>query len=280
MNYISLLNFGRDKLKTTKISTSVLDTEIILSYVLNISREKLLCNLNNKLNKNQIKLFKNLIELRVQKMPVAYITNKKEFWKNNFLMNKSVLIPRPETELLVEKILKKIKINERKNILDIGTGSGCIIISVLIERHNCKGTGIDISKSAINVAKTNAKIQQVKNRITFINSDIDKFYSNKYDFIISNPPYIKKFNLNNLSEDVKNFEPIKALDGGINGVEIYKKVILKGSKMLRTGGNLILEIDENLVFKLTSMLIKKKFYINEIFKDLKGFKRCLIATKL
>ena len=280
MKYISLLNFGQNELKTTKIPSSLLDAEILLSYVLKTTREKLLCNLDNKLNKYQIIMFKKLIKLRSRRMPIAYITGKKEFWRNNFQINKSVLIPRPETELVVEKILEKIKKNERKNILDIGTGSGCILISILLERHKCIGTGIDISKSAINVAKTNAKIQQVKNRITFINSDIDKFYSNKYDFIISNPPYIKKFNLNNLSEDVKNFEPIKALDGGINGVEIYKKVILKGSKMLRTGGNLILEIDENLVFKLTSMLIKKKFYINEIFKDLKGFKRCLIATKL
>ena len=280
MNYISILNFGRDKLNKSKISTSILDTEIILSYVLNISRENLLCNLGKKLNKNQLKLFKNLIELRAKRMPVAYITNKKEFWKNNFLINKSVLIPRPETELLVEKILKKIKKNGRKNILDIGTGSGCILISVLLERHKCKGTGLDISKSAINVAKINAKIQQVENRITFIHSDIDKFSSNKYDFIISNPPYIKKLKLSDLNEDVKKFEPTKALDGGVNGIEIYKKVITKGSKLLKTGGNLILEIEEANIFKLTNMLVKKKFFINEILQDLNGYKRCLIATKL
>ena len=280
MNYISTLNFGRHKLNKSRIQTSILDTEIILSYVLNISREKLLCNLNKKLNKNQLKLFKNLIELRARRMPVAYITNKKEFWKNNFLMNKSVLIPRPETELLVDKILKKIKINERKNILDIGTGSGCILISILRERLKCIGTGLDISKSAINVAKINAKIQQVENRITFIHSDIDKFYSNKYDFIVSNPPYIKKLELDVLKEDVKKFEPTKALDGGISGVDIYKKVITKGSKLLKIGGNLILEIEETNIFKLTSMLVKKKFFVNEILQDINGYKRCLIATKL
>ena len=280
MNYISILNFGRYKLNKSKIPSSILDTEIILSYVLNISREKLLCNLNKKLNKKQIKLFKNLIELRSRRMPVAYITNKKEFWKNNFLMNRSVLIPRPETELLVEKILKKINKNGRKNILDIGTGSGCILISILLERHKCKGTGLDISKSAINVAKINAKIQQVENRITFIHSDIDKFSSNKYDFIVSNPPYIKKLKLSDLNEDVKKFETTKALDGGVNGIEIYKKVITKGSKLLKTGGNLILEIEEANIFKLTSMLVKKKFFINEILQDLNGYKRCLIATKL
>jgi len=280
MNYISVLNFGRYNLNKSKISTSILDSEIILSYVLNISREKLLCNLNKKLNKYQIKLFKNLIELRSRRMPVAYITNQKEFWKNNFLMNKSVLIPRPETELLVEKILKKIKKNGRKNILDIGTGSGCILISVLLERHKCKGTGLDISKSAINVAKINAKIQQVENRITFVHSDIDKFCANKYDFIISNPPYIKKLKLNNLNEDVKKFEPVTALDGGINGVEIYKKVIMKGSKLLKTGGQLILEIEETHIFKLINMLVKSKFFISEISNDLNGYKRCLIATKL
>ena len=280
MNYINLLNFGQSKLNKQKISTSFLDSELILSYVLKISRESLLCNLDKKLSKNQIRLFKKLIKLRLRRMPIAYIINKKEFWKNNFLINSSVLIPRPETELVVEKILKKIKKNERKNILDIGTGSGCILISILLERHKCRGTGVDISKSAINVAKSNAKIQQVENRVRFINSDIDKFYSNKYDFIVSNPPYIEKLKLNNLSEDVKNFEPTKALDGGINGVDIYKKVIMKGSKLLKNGGNLILEIEENHIFKLSSMLISKKFFINEILRDLRGYKRCLIATKI
>ena len=280
MNYINLLNFGQSKLNKQKISTSFLDSELILSYVLKISRESLLCNLDKKLSKNQIRLFKKLIKLRLRRMPIAYIINKKEFWKNNFLINSSVLIPRPETELVVEKILKKIKKNERKNILDIGTGSGCILISILLERHKCRGTGVDISKSAINVAKSNAKIQQVENRVRFINSDIDKFYSNKYDFVVSNPPYIEKLKLNNLSEDVKNFEPTKALDGGINGVDIYKKVIMKGSKLLKNGGNLILEIEENHIFKLSSMLINKKFFINEILQDLKGYKRCLIATKI
>ena len=280
MNYIDLLNIGQKKLRKKKISTSFIDSEILLSYVLKISRERLLCNLDKKLSKNQIRLFKKLIKLRLRRMPIAYITNRKEFWKNNFLINKSVLIPRPETELIVEKILKKIKKNERKNILDIGTGSGCIIISILLERRKCKGTGVDISKSAINVAKNNAKIQQVENRVRFINSDIDKFYSNKYDFIVSNPPYIKKLELNDLSEDVKKFEPTEALNGGINGIEIYKKVIMKGSKLLKTGGNLILEIEQKHIFKLSNMLINKKFFINEIFQDLRGYKRCLIATKL
>ena len=244
MNYIDLLNIGQKKLRKKKISTSFIDSEILLSYVLKISRERLLCNLDKKLSKNQIRLFKKLIKL------------------------------------IVEKILKKIKKNERKSILDIGTGSGCILISILLERRKCKGTGVDISKSAINVAKNNAKIQQVENRVRFINSDIDKFYSNKYDFIVSNPPYIKKLELNDLSEDVKKFEPTEALNGGINGIEIYKKVIMKGSKLLKTGGNLILEIEQKHIFKLSNMLINKKFFINEIFQDLRGYKRCLIATKL
>ena len=280
MNCLNLLNMAQKNLSQNNILTFSLDSEILLAHALKINREKLLCNLEKKPSKIQVKLFEKLIILRMQKMPIAYIVNKKEFWKRSFGMNKSVLIPRPETELIVEKILKKINKYDRKNILDIGTGSGCILISILLDRKNCKGTALDISKSAINTAKTNAKIQHVENRIAFINSDIDKFSSNKYDLIVSNPPYIEKLKIKCLSEDIKNYEPIIALNGGISGVEIQKKVIERSSKLIKTGGNLLLEIEKNQIYMLKKILIKEKFFLNEVAKDIYGHKRCLIATKL
>ena len=279
MNYLRILNEAKKKLIDSNISTPNIDSEILLSYILKIDREKLLCNLESKIDIEQIYNFKNLLNLRQKKMPIAYIIKKKEFWKNNFFVDRSVLIPRPESEIILEKALANIKKNESKKILDIGTGSGCLIISILLERIKCKGTALDISKKAINIAKINAKIQHVENRITFVNSDIDKFYSSKYDLIISNPPYIKKHKINSLIEDVKNYEPIKALNGGVKGNEVLKIVINKSSKLLRKGGKLILEIDDTQMYLLKEMLLENKFYLNEIIKDLQGLSRCLILTK-
>ena len=279
MNYLRILNEAKKKLIDSNISTPIIDSEILLSHILKIDREKLLCNLESKIDIEQIYNFKNLLNLRQKKMPIAYIIKKKEFWKNNFFVDRSVLIPRPESEIILEKALANIKKNESKKILDIGTGSGCLIISILLERIKCKGTALDISKKAINIAKINAKIQHVENRITFVNSDIDKFYSSKYDLIISNPPYIKKHKINSLIEDVKNYEPIKALNGGVKGNEVLKIVINKSSKLLRKGGKLILEIDDTQMYLLKEMLLENKFYLNEIIKDLQGLSRCLILTK-
>ncbi|MBH00401.1 MAG: protein-(glutamine-N5) methyltransferase, release factor-specific [Candidatus Pelagibacter sp.] len=279
MNYLRILNEAKKKLIDSNISTPNIDSEILLSHILKIDREKLLCNLESKIDIEQIYNFKNLLNLRQKKMPIAYIIKKKEFWKNNFFVDRSVLIPRPESEIILEKALANIKKNESKKILDIGTGSGCLIISILLERIKCKGTALDISKKAINIAKINAKIQHVENRITFVNSDIDKFYSSKYDLIISNPPYIKKHKINSLIEDVKNYEPIKALNGGVKGNEVLKIVINKSSKLLRKGGKLILEIDDTQLYLLKEMLLENKFYLNEIIKDLQGLSRCLILTK-
>ena len=191
-----------------------------------------------------------------------------------------MLIPRPETELIIEKVLKIFKKNENKNVLDIGTGSGCIILSILSERKKFRGIGIDLSKHAINVAKINAKMQQFGNRIRFINTDIDNFFSYKYDLIVSNPPYIKKFKLSGLIEDVKNFEPKLALDGGPDGFSAVLKVIVKSSKLLKKNGMLFLEIDSTQVIKTKKMLIKYKFFIKDVCKDLSDKNRCIIAMKI
>ena len=191
-----------------------------------------------------------------------------------------MLIPRPDTELIIEKVLKNFKKNENKNVLDIGTGSGCIILSILSERKKFKGIGIDTSKQAINVAKINAKMQQFGNRIKFINTDIDNFFSYKYDLIVSNPPYIKKSKLSSLIEDVKNFEPKLALDGGPDGFSTILKVIAKSSKLLKKNGMLFLEIDNTQVIKTKEMLKKYKFYTKDVYKDLSGNNRCIIAIKL
>ena len=280
MNYVDILKSGENYLKKNNIENSLLDTELILSKVLNKKREEIIININNELKNTDIVKFKEYLIRRKQKEPIAYILGYKYFWRYRFLTNNSVLIPRPDTELLVEESLKYIPKNKSKKILDIGTGSGCIIISLLKERPKCLATAIDISKKAIFVAKTNAKIHQLLNKINFININIDKFNSNNYDLIISNPPYINSIELNRLDDDIKFHEPKEALSGGFDGFRGIKKVIIKSKKLLKINGKLIIEIGHKQKNQSTKILKENGFYINKISKDLSGRDRCIISTKL
>ena len=280
MNSIQLSKIGEKILKNKLVNNSGLESELILSNILNTTREKLIINPKKNLSKFIEKKFYIDVDKRSNKKPIAYITGYKEFWRKRFFTNEYVLIPRPDTELIVEKVLSCYDLNDSKKILDIGTGSGCIILSLLLERKKFRGIGIDISKYAINVAKINAKMQQLENRIKLINTDIDKFFLGKYDLIVSNPPYIKKSKLSSLNEDVKHFEPKIALDGGIDGYSTILKVIKKSSKLLKKRGNLFLEIDNSQMLRTKEILLKNNFFTKEICKDLSGLNRCLVATKL
>ena len=190
------------------------------------------------------------------------------------------MIPRPDTELLIEKILKIYSNKSQLQILDIGTGSGCIILSLLKERKKDYGTGIDISKKSINVSKINAKLLNLSNRTKFFHSSIDNFNIGKYDLIVSNPPYIELLNLKYLEKDVVNFEPKLALNGGLDGFSKIKTVISKASNLLKKKGKLILEIGFNQKDKVKEMLKKKGFYVNHTFQDYGNNDRCIISTKI
>ena len=279
MKYIDLLRDARIKLKNEAINTAEIDSELILSKSINLNRENILLNLNSIASQHQIKVFFNKVNKRLNKEPIAYILGEKEFWKTNFNITKNVLIPRPETEIIVEEALKIIPKFTQKNILDIGTGSGCIIISILLERKECKGTAIDVSKEAIKLAKHNAKMQHVGNRLDLKNVNIDNFLSKKYDLIVSNPPYIKNYLIKYLLEDVKNFEPILALDGGLNGCKVIEKVIRKSAELLKRNGNLILEIDPRQVYETQKIMKNNSFHKTNIIKDLRGNIRCIVAKK-
>ena len=280
MNYFQTLKFGSNKLKLNNINTHILDSELLLSYTLNLPREKVLTNLDAKIKKSIFNSFKKLLHRREKKEPIAYILNNKEFWKNNFYINKDVLIPRPETEIIVEEVLKIIKPFSSKSILDVGTGSGCIIISIIKERLNCLATAIDISKKALNIARFNAKMHHLINKINFVNIDIDKIQYNKYDFVISNPPYIKKLNLSKLDESVKFFEPYIALEAGIDGLREIKKIIVKSNKLLKRNGRLIFEIGENQSMIVKNILNDNGYYVNKVINDISSIPRVIISTKI
>jgi len=279
MNYQELLVDASKQLKSYKFYSAKLDAELILSKTLGLSRETILLNLNEKINDKVLENFNYYLKLRKQNKPIAHILGFKDFWKYKFKVDKNVLIPRPETELIIEKILKILPLSSNKNILDIGTGSGCIAISLMKERPNCRITAIDKSKKAIKVAKKNAEMHQVKKKIKFLNIDVDKYFSNKYDLIVSNPPYIKNSELLSLDEDVKFNEPKLALLGGFSGLEIFFKIINKSNKLLKRNGKLILEIGYRQGKELKKYLKLNGFNQIKIYKDFSGKDRCIITSK-
>ncbi len=280
MNYLSALKYGNKLLRAQNIKCFNLDTELLLSKAINSTREMLLINLNNKIKKNNFETYKKLILRRRNNEPIAYILKKKEFWKYTFRVSKEVLIPRPETEIIVNNVLKLSNSNTKKNILDVGTGSGCILISIIKERPKFYGTGIDICKKALKLAISNAKMHHIENKIKFINIDIDKFNYYKYDFIVSNPPYINKIDLMRLDKDVRCYEPLLALNGGLDGLRNIEKLITKSKRLLKNNGKLIFEMGNNQVTDVVKMLNKNKFYVNEVCEDIQSIPRVVISTKL
>ena len=279
MNLQQILAKASCQLKLKNIKSFKIDSELLLAKTLDVTREEVLLNLNKKISQSDINKYNYYLNLRNQFKPISHIFKYKFFWKNKFFVNKDVLIPRPETELIIEHVLKILPKNSQKNILEIGTGSGCIAISLIRERPNCRIVAIDKSLKAIKVAKKNAEIHQVGKKVNFLNIDVDKYLSNKYDIIVSNPPYIKNSDLLSLDKDVKFYEPKIALSGGFSGLEIFLKIIDKCNKLLKNNGMLILEIGQKQGKELMKTLKTNGFNQVRIYKDLSGKDRCLVSTK-
>jgi release factor glutamine methyltransferase len=276
MNIIELINIGSNLLKEKNIQSHILDSEILLSKTLNKSREDILINLEEKINEKDILKYKNYIDRRIKNEPIAYILEEKEFWSKKFKVNKNTLIPRPETELLVNKLSEIFK-EKKISILDIGTGSGCIILSLLDELKSSTGIGIDISKEAVSIAKINGLRLNLLNRVKFLNKSVSSIFNKKFDLIVSNPPYIESKDMKNLSEDIRRYEPRLALDGGNDGLDLIKKVIYKSKSILKTKGTLALEIGNEQIKKVSKILFDNNFRIKHVINDYKNNVRCVIA---
>ena len=280
MNINLAINEGSKILKSKFIPNPILDAEILMAKTINKDRNYILLNPSNPINKNDLNNFYKLIHQRSLGNPVAYLTKNKYFWNSNFFITKDILIPRPDTELVVENILRLTKQKSKINILDIGVGSGCIIVSILKERENFRGTGIDLSKKCLIISKKNAITHKVSSRLKLYKSDVDKFNLGKYDLIVSNPPYIKTCRLKYLEKDVAEFEPRLALDGGLDGLSEIRKVIKKSSELIKKNGKLVLEIGFDQKNKVINLLKKEGFYIDSTQKDLANNDRCIISTKI
>ena len=277
MRAFEVIKIGSELLKNKKIQSHILDSELLLSKTIKKSREEILVNLDQIIDKKSFLIFKKYLQRRFNNEPVAYILEEKEFWSTNFTVSKDTLIPRPETELIVEGILKIFK-NRKISILDIGTGSGCIILTLLNTLKDSNGVGVDISKKAISIAKKNALKNKLLHRVKFINRSFENLISKKFDLIVSNPPYIKKTDIKYLSEDIKNFEPRMALDGGNDGLDLIKKVIYKSKEILKINGTLALEIGNEQIKKVSKLLIENNFRIGHVIKDYKNNIRCVLAN--
>ena len=280
MNISLALKKASKILKNKFIPNSQLDSEILMAKTIEKDRSYIALNPDNFVNKNDLNYFYELINQRSSGNPIAYLTNRKFFWSSEFFVTNGILIPRPDTELIVENILNLTKQKNKINILDIGIGSGCILLSILKERKNFYGTGIDISKKCINISKINAINLRVSSRLKLYKSDVDKFNLGKYDLIVSNPPYIKTSKLKYLERDVAKFEPKIALNGGLDGLSEIRKVIKKSSELIKKNGKLVLEIGFDQRNKVINLLKKEGFYINSIQKDLGNNYRCIVSTKI
>ena len=277
MEILELINKGSRQLKNKKIFSHKLDSEILLSKILNETREKLITGSERKVKPNKIRDFYKLIKRRSAKEPIAYILKEKEFWSKRFLVSKNTLIPRPETELMVEKIVK-IYHNKNITILDIGTGTGCILLSILSELKSSKGIGIDICRNAVQIANLNSKKHDLTQRVKFYKRSLSEIYHNKFDLIVSNPPYIMRKDMKNLNEDIKKFEPKLALDGGNDGLDVIKKVIYKSKSTLKINGLLALEIGNEQYKKVSKILKRNNFKIKYLIKDYQVNIRCILST--
>ena len=280
MNISLAIDKGSKILKNKFIPNSQLDSEILMAKTINKDRNYVILNPNYFIKNNDLNYFYNLIKQRSLGNPVAYLTNKKFFWISEFFVTNDTLIPRPDTEIIVESILFLTKQKNKINILDIGIGSGCILLSILKERKNFYGTGIDISKKCLNISKMNAINLNVISRLKLYKSNVDKFNLGKYDLIVSNPPYIKKSIIKYLERDVAEFEPKLALNGGLDGLSEIRKVIKKSSELIKKNGKFILEIGFDQRNRVVNLLNKEGFYINSVLKDLARNDRCIISTKI
>ena len=280
MDIYSAILEGTKILKSNSIYSANIDSEILMAKAINKDRKYILLNLDKKLKDQNLMTFKKLIKERSYRKPVAYLINKKSFWNSEFFVNKHTLIPRPDTELLIESTLNFVKNKNKLQVLDIGTGSGCILLSILKEKKNFYGTGIDISKDTLNICKINAVNLDVSNRLKLFKTDVDKFIIGKYDLIISNPPYINKNKIKYLDLDVAKYEPLLALDCGLDGLSEIRKVINKSSELIKKNGKFILEIGFDQKNKVINLLKRNGFYINIIRKDFANKDRCIICTKI
>lgn len=287
MNLKEILKKGIQVLKEANIEAPAIDAGVILCHVTGFDRSFIYTHGENVPERSKEAQFFRLIKERASGKPLQYITGHQEFMSLDFNVNSSVLIPRQDTEILVEAVIEFAKKTEaaKLNVLDMGTGSGCIAISIAHYIKGCYVTAVDISAEALKLARENAARVGVQDRVTFLQSDLFQGFSlscknnNLFDIIVSNPPYITSDEMSKLDRQVKDFEPILALSGGEDGLTYYKKIISESGKFLNSGGLLAFEVGYNQAAQV-SHLMEEGFSDINVIKDLSGTNRVVTGKAI
>ena len=274
-----ILNYASSQLQESGSQSPLLDAEVLLSFILDEDRSYLFMYPKKEIPLSVYYNYLSLIEARKKGKPIPYITGNQEFMKLDFFVNESVLIPRPDTEILVESIIETVKkTHKRMNILDLGCGSGALSVSLAYYLPDVVVCGIDISSEAVKVARKNALRHGVHRRIDFLCGDLFEPVKDSFDIIVSNPPYIPSKDMVSLQVEVSNFEPRQALDGGEDGLKFYRRIGTESPKYIKSSGHLFLEIGYNQAPDVCSLLAERNEYSNiVVFKDLAGRNRVVKA---
>lgn len=272
--------FGKKVLEENKIGDAPIDAWILLEHITEISRAMYYVNPKQEMNSEQKKRYEYFIEQRAKRIPLQHLTKEQEFMGLTFAVNENVLIPRQDTEILVETVLEDLEPNMR--VLDVCTGSGCILISLLKMmqegrgQDTIKGIGIDISKEALEVAEENARKHNTE--AIFVQSDLFENVEGMYDVIVSNPPYIKTKEIEQLEDEVKLHDPMIALDGKEDGLYFYRKIIKESRKYLKKNGKLYFEIGHTQGEEVKTLMEEAGFSNVKIKKDLAGLDRVVYGV--
>ena len=271
------------RLAAAGIPSPRLESRMILCHVLNISEQELILY-DDDISTRQADEIWRIVAQRCAHKPLCKILGHKEFYKYDFCVSEDVLSPRPDTEILVEKAIELAQKHQLKNMIDFGLGSGCILLSVLAENQSLRGTGVDISDKALVVAQKNAERLNVANRCRFVRAswmqkDITETLSEKYDLFVSNPPYIPSEDIKNLDVEVKDHDPLLALDGGQDGLRDYRRLSEIATELLNPKGFILLEVGINQSQQVSAIFEQRGFICLEILSDLGGIERCIVLQK-
>lgn len=277
-----LITDGVARLRKAGVDTSRYEVRLLLENVLG----KKLAETGGKmhLTPEQRQNFEQALELRSRRMPADKIIGRRGFYKYEFAVDENVLSPRPDTEVLLEAALDYIRGNDYKNILEFGVGSGCVILSLLAEIPELWGMGVDISAAALKVASANASALGAEKRIKLINAnwndaDIVSVLGQKFDLILSNPPYIPSGEIDDLDREVKDYDPLVALDGGTDGLDCYRRLAEIVPELLNAGGSIMLECGEGQAQNVAALFEKGGLSLQQVARDLNGTERCVILKK-
>ena len=269
MNYTEAFLMGMQKLKEAEIGEAQLDARLLLEEVCGTDHNTLLCHGDREVSEKEEEQYRKTIEQRAQHVPLQHILGYQDFMGLRFHVNEHVLIPRQDTEILVEEAMRYL--HDGMRILDLCTGSGCILLSLLHYSNDCEGTGVDISKEALQVAALNAELLGIK--ADFLKSDLYEKVTGKFDLLVSNPPYIERKVIPTLMEEVREYDPYIALDGGEDGLDFYRRIIGGAQDYLKRGGQILMEIGSGQAQAVSELLREAGFKEIDVCRDFAGLDR-------